>query len=107
MTASAIVRDERDPTHPQGAGNTQRPVYSPEQTRQALRYITAKADTLSHLLMQMTQEVENIQHEYRLHACEALAEMIAAAADTALNGECKGGFEEWIYGADFGKAGAA
>ncbi|GHD02342.1 hypothetical protein GCM10007320_61510 [Pseudorhodoferax aquiterrae] len=105
--ATRIVAPGGAPTHPQGAGKAPRAVYSPEQTRQALRYITAKADTLSHLLMQMTQEVENIQHEYRLHACEALAEMIAAAADTALNGECKGGFEDWIYGADFGKAGAA
>lgn len=107
MKAAAIVRDDRAPTHPQPVGQTPRAVYTPEQTCKALEYITAKADTLRGLLIYLAQEVEDSHDQHELHACEALAEMIGAAADTALDGKCVGGFEQRLYGHDFGKAGAA
>ena len=81
--------------------------YTPEQTRKALQYVTAKADTLRGLLIDLAQEVQDPRAQHQLHACDALAEMIGASADTALDGEYLGGFEEWIYGHDFGKAGEA
>lgn len=107
MKVDPIVPDGGAPTHPNNNGAAGAGGYTPEQTRQVLQFVTAQADTLRSLLTYLAQDVKDSRAQYQLHAAESIASMIAGASDAALGGVYMGGFEEWLYGQDFGKAGAA
>lgn len=81
--------------------------YNPEQIEQTLALIATKADICRVLLTYAAQNVDSHEAAYQINAAEALIELIGAAADHAADGVLRGGFEEWFYGDDFNKAGAA
>lgn len=84
--------------------------YTPEQTKLALEFVAGKADILRMLLSRLAQDLEGKVDKhliYQAWAAEALVEVIGAAADRAADSPLSGGYEEWLFGQDFEKAGAA